>query len=325
MKLLIPGGAGYIGSHFVRFAQNLGHEVVVLDNFSTGHNWAVSDCEVINVDLLDRDNLNISLNGRRFDGVIHFAAKSLVNESINRPLKYFRNNFEGTMNLVEVMMKNNIKNLVFSSTAAIFGNPIYKKINEDHPKNPINPYGSSKLIVEQMLEKVCLVSEFNACCLRYFNAAGADPSGEIGECHNPETHLIPNVLMSCLPEGNGLKVYGDDYDTPDGTCIRDYIHVNDLAKAHLLGLEYIKKSKGFSAFNLGNGDGYSVLDVINTSRDLTGNPINFSFEERREGDPSVLIADSSSAESNLGWKPQYTELAQIISSAWTWHKQNIVK
>ena len=319
MKLLIPGGAGYIGSHMVKYAQKHGHEVVVLDDFSTGHEWAVKDCEVLRVNLLDQDKLAQSLKGRYFDGVIHFAAKSLVGESVKKPDLYYRNNVLGTLNLVNEMLENGIKNLVFSSTAAIFGNPVTDKIDEDHPKTPINPYGQSKLMVENMLRDICSAYDFNATCFRYFNAAGAYESGEIGEAHDPETHLIPNILKSALSGSNELKVFSDDYDTHDGTCVRDYVHVTDLAQAHLLGLAYMKEDKGFSAFNLGNGNGFSVLDVIKSCERVLGNPIRYKMDLRRLGDPAVLVADSLKATHNLGWKPEFSDLDEIIKSAWHWH------
>jgi len=319
MKLLIPGGAGYIGSHMVKYAQKHGHEVVVLDDFSTGHEWAVKDCEVLRVNLLDQDKLAQVLKGRYFDGVIHFAAKSLVGESVKRPDLYYRNNVVGTFNLVNEMLENGIKNLVFSSTAAIFGNPVTDKIDEDHPKTPINPYGQSKLMVENMLKDICSAYDFNATCLRYFNAAGAYESGVIGEAHDPETHLIPNILKSTQSGGNELKVFGDDYGTHDGTCVRDYVHVTDLAQAHLLGLVYMKEDKGFSAFNLGNGNGFSVLEVIKSCERVLGNPIRYKMDLKRLGDPAVLVADSLKATHNLGWKPEFSELDEIIKSAWHWH------
>lgn len=320
MKLLIPGGAGYIGSHMVRYAQELGYEVVVLDDFSTGHEWVINECEILRVNLLDQDKLSRLLKGRDFDGVIHFAAKSLVDESINKPELYYRNNVVGTLNLVNEMLKNDLNNLVFSSTAAIFGNPLTDKIAEDHPKNPINPYGQSKLIVENMLRDICSARDFSAICFRYFNAAGADKSGEIGEAHDPETHLIPNILKSVLSSDNELKVFGDDYGTPDGTCVRDYVHVTDLAQAHLLGLIHSKEGKGFSAFNLGNGSGFSVLDVINSCEKVSGTVIDYSICARRLGDPPNLVANSSLAAKVLGWKPAYVDLDKIINSAWHWHK-----
>ena len=320
MKLLIPGGAGYIGSHMVRYAQEHGHEVVVLDDFSTGHEWAVKDCEILRVNLLDQDKLSQLLRGRHFDGVIHFAAKSLVGESVKKPDLYYRNNVVGTLNLVNEMLNNDVNNLVFSSTAAIFGNPVIDKIAEDHPKNPINPYGQSKLMVENMLQDICSANDFNATCLRYFNAAGAHDSGEIGEAHDPETHLIPNVLKAALSNESNLKVFGDDYPTPDGTCVRDYVHVLDLAQAHLLGLENMQNNKGFSAFNLGNGDGFSVLEVIKSCEDATNLPISYEVDDRREGDPARLVADSRKAKEVLCWDGQFGHLDKIVSTALEWHK-----
>lgn len=320
MKLLIPGGAGYIGSHMVRHAQEHGHEVVVLDDFSTGHEWAVKDCEILRVNLLDQDKLSQCLKGRDFDGVIHFAAKSLVSESVKKPELYYRNNVVGTLNLVSEMHKNGVNNLVFSSTAAIFGNPVTDKIAEDHPKNPVNPYGQSKLIVENMLQDICSANNFNATCLRYFNAAGAHESGEIGEEHDPETHLIPNVLKAAISKESNLKVFGDNYPTPDGTCVRDYVHVTDLAQAHLLGLEYMQKNKGFAAFNLGNGDGFSVIEVIRSCEGATNLPIKYKIDDRREGDPASLVADSRKAKEFLGWDVKFGYLDEIVVTALDWHK-----
>lgn len=319
MKLLIPGGAGYIGSHMVKYAQDHGHETVVLDDFSTGHEWAVKDCEILRVNLLDQDKLSRLLKGRHFDGVIHFAAKSLIGESVKKPDVYYRNNLVGTLNLFNEMLNNDVNNLVFSSTAAIFGNPVTDKITEDHPKNPINPYGHSKLMVENMLKDICSVNDFNAICLRYFNAAGAHESGEIGEAHEPETHLIPNILNAAISNESNLKVFGDDYSTPDGTCVRDYVHVTDLSQAHLLGLEYMQKNKGFSAFNLGNGDGFSVLEVIEGCEAITGTKIPFQIDRRREGDPAVLVAENKLAVEALNWNPKYSSISNIIKSAWSWH------
>jgi UDP-glucose 4-epimerase len=321
MNLLIPGGAGYIGSHMVKYAQQSGHEVTVLDDFSTGHDWAVKDCEILRVNLLDQERLAESLKGRHFDGVIHFAAKSLVGESVTRPDLYYRNNVVGTLNLVSEMIKNNVNNLVFSSTAAIFGNPITDKIAEDHPKNPINPYGQSKLMVEAFLQDICSAYDFNATCFRYFNAAGADISGTIGECHDPETHLIPNVLKSAIDGGGTLKVFGNDYPTHDGTCIRDYVHVTDLAQAHLLGLQRMSVNKGFSAFNLGNGNGFSVLDVIGSCSRVVDQALGYKIDDRRSGDPGTLVADSSAAVNELDWKPVFNSLDEIIGSAWNWHNK----
>ena len=295
MKLLIPGCAGYIGSHIVKYAQEHVHEVVVLDDFSTGHEWAIKDCEILRVNLLDQNKLAQLFKGRSFDGMIHFAAKSLVGESVQQPDFYYRNNVVGTLNLVNEMMNNDIHNLVFSSTAAIFENPVTEKIAENHSKNPINPYGQSKLMVENMLRDICAVHDINATCFRYFNAAGADSSGSIGEAHDPETHLIPNILKSTVTDGNILKIFGNDYETHGGTCVRDYVHVTDLAEAYFLGLEYMKVNNGFSAFNLGNGSGFTVLDVIGSCERAVKKTIPYDLDMRRAGDPPMLVADSSAA------------------------------
>ena len=319
MKLLIPGGAGYIGSHMVQYAQEHDHEVVVLDDFSTGHEWAVKDCEILRVNLLNRDKLSQLLKGRNFDGVIHFAAKSLVGESVKKPELYYQNNVVGTLNLVNVMLENDLNNLVFSSTAAIFGNPMTEKIVEEHPKNPINPYGQSKLMIENILQDTCKAYDFNVTCFRYFNAAGAHKSGIIGEAHDPETHLIPNILKSALSSGNQLKVFGNDYGTHDGSCVRDYIHVTDLAQAHLLGLEKMKDSSGFSTYNLGCGDGFSVFEVIESCQRIVGERISYDIEKRREGDPDKLVADATKAMQVLRWKPEFLDLDSIIRTAWQWH------
>tara|TARA_B100000963_G_scaffold356707_1_gene377374 strand:+ start:1045 stop:2022 length:978 start_codon:yes stop_codon:yes gene_type:complete len=319
MKLLITGGAGYIGSHMVRYAQDMNHDVVVLDNFSTGHRWAVKDCEIIDIDLINFDGLSKKLKGFHFDGVIHFAAKSLVGESIKRPDLYFNNNVIGTLNLINVMLNNNINNLVFSSTAAVYGNPESNRIHESHIKNPINPYGKSKLIIENMLSDICIAYDFNATCLRYFNAAGAHLSTEIGEAHEPETHLIPNILKSILSDEEQLKIFGDDYDTPDGTCIRDYIHVMDLVEAHLLSLE---KINNFLCFNLGNGNGFSIKEVINACSNITGKKVDYLIQDRRDGDPAILVADSSQAKDYLKWEPKFNNLEDIIQSAWNWHSSS---
>lgn len=322
MKLLIPGGAGYIGSHMVKYAQEKNHEVVVLDNFSTGHEWAIKDCEVLKVNLLDEERLQSLLRGRSFDGVIHFAAKSLVAESAIKPDLYYRNNVVGTLNLVNEMIRNNIENLVFSSTAAIFGNPVFEKISENHPKRPINPYGKSKLMVEDMLSDISISEQINITSLRYFNAAGADLSGNIGEAHDPETHLIPNILNAAHGErGKRLSVFGNKYDTNDGTCIRDYVHVTDLAQAHLLGLIKTKGNQGLTCYNLGNGEGFSVLDVIKSCEKVLGKTIEYDVCDKRDGDPAVLVSDSTKAIQSLGWKPEFNSLELIVSSAWQWHQK----
>ena len=321
MKLLIPGGAGYIGSHMVRLAQDEGYDVVVLDDFSTGHKSAIKDCEILEVNLLNNEKLEKLLKGRYFDGVIHFAAKSLVGESIKNPNLYYRNNFVGSANLINALIKNDINNIVFSSTAAIFGRPNYKKISEDHQKAPINPYGRSKLMVETMLEDICSVHDFNAVSLRYFNAAGAHESAEIGEQHEPETHLIPKILKSIISNEKIVTVYGNDYSTPDGTCIRDYIHVMDLVNSHILALNYLQNTKGFSAFNLGNGNGFSVFEIIKGCEKVADTKISYEIGSRRSGDPAVLVADNNLALRSLKWNPKITNIEDIIKSAWLWHKR----
>ena len=322
MKFLIPGGAGYIGSHMVNYLLDSGHEVVVLDNFSTGNRWAIEDCEILELDLLDEEKLSATLKGKWFDAVIHFAAKSLVGESVADPHMYYKNNVVGSLNLIRAMLENDMDNLVFSSTAAVFGNPQSDLIKEDHPVLPINPYGQSKLFVEKILADMSSANGFNSVCLRYFNACGADPSGKIGEGHNPETHLIPNVLRSLLDAGGELKVFGNNYPTRDGTCIRDYIHVNDLASAHFAGLLWNRKNPGAHQFNLGNGAGFSILEVINACESVTGQKIKYSVEAPREGDPATLVSDSSKAKEELNWVPEFAEIEDIVESAWQWHSSD---
>ena len=319
MKLLIPGGAGYIGSHTVKNALKKGYDVTILDNFSTGHRWATQDCEILEVDLLDKEKLSKLLKGRKFDAVIHFAAKSLVAESFKSPEKYYKNNILGTINLVEEILKNDINKLVFSSSAAIYGNPSSEKISEVHPKKPINPYGRSKLYTENILEDFTKSNELKVICLRYFNAAGADPSGDIGEDHDPETHLIPNILNSVIHNKIVLEVFGDDYPTYDGTCIRDYIHVNDLAEAHILGIEKIDKLKDLSALNLGNGNGFSIIEIIKSVERVINTPVSYKVSQRRKGDPAVLVADNSLSKKELGWQPDYESMDKIIETAYKWH------
>ena len=276
MKLLVTGGLGYIGSHTVRALLAAGDEVVILDNSSTGHAWAAQDCEVLNVDLRDLKSLCAALRSREFEGVIHFAAKSLVGKSREQPLLYYQNNVAGTANLVEAMLTAGIPKLVFSSTAAIFGSPSSEKIDEAHPKVPINVYGRTKLVIEEMLEAVTASTDFSAVCLRYFNAAGASREGDIGEWHEPETHLIPNALRAASGVGPALTLFGNDYPTPDGTCIRDYIHVEDLADAHLRAIRQMPP-KGFAAYNLGNGTGFSVKQILAACEKAVGKPIPHSL------------------------------------------------
>ena len=318
MKLLVTGGAGYVGSHSVRALLDEGHDVVVLDNLSTGHKWALQDCELISVDLRDETNLLRSIKNRGFDGVLHFAAKSLVGESKNQPALYYQNNVGGTTNLVRAMQAADIQRLVFSSTAAIFGNPVSDLIDENHPKTPINVYGQTKLVVEHLLQAVAESSDFSATCLRYFNAAGANNAANLGEWHEPETHLIPNALRAAAGTGNALTLFGDDYPTTDGTCVRDYIHVDDLASAHVAAIEKMSAGGNFNVYNLGNGNGYSVKEVIAACEKAVGAEIPFTIGPRREGDPATLVASAQKARDELEWNPQFGAIDEIAQSAWNW-------
>jgi len=321
MHVLVCGGAGYIGSHMAKWLAARDVAVTVLDNLSTGHREAVRWGELVQADLLDPAALERAIAGRRYDAVMHFCARSLVGESMTRPYDYYANNVSGTLNLLRAMQRHGVERLVFSSTAAVFGQPVSDRIDEDHPKAPINPYGASKLMVERMLADAHAAYGLRSVALRYFNAAGASPDGDIGEAHTPETHLIPNVLRAALGTGPALKVFGDDYATADGTCVRDYVHVDDLAQAHLLALAYMDRQPGAHTFNLGNGQGFSVREVIAAAQQVTGRPVPHEIAPRRAGDPAVLVASSDKARRELGWAPQYTELAPIIESAWRWHTQ----
>ena len=319
MRVLVCGGAGYIGSHMAKRLAAGDVEVTVLDNLSTGHRKAVRWGDLIEADLMDPQSLDSAFSGQRFDAVMHFCARSLVGESVIEPYGYYANNVTGTLNLLETMHRHDVDRLVFSSTAAVFGTPATDLIDEDHPKAPINPYGASKLMVERILADAAAAYGLRSVALRYFNAAGASPDGDIGESHQPETHLIPNVLRSALGAGQALKVFGDDYPTPDGTCIRDYVHVDDLAEAHMLALDYMQHAPGAHAFNLGNGQGFSVRQVIQAAERVTGRSIPHEIAPRRQGDPPVLVASSNHARLQLGWKPRYVELEPIIESAERWH------
>jgi UDP-glucose 4-epimerase len=304
----------------VRFLLERGHHVVVLDNLSTGHRQAVPEGMLEEADLLDLASLRDVFSRHRFDGVIHFCARSLVGESMAQPYSYYENNVAGTLNLLRVMRDAGVDRLVFSSTAAVFGHPQAVTIDEAHPTSPINPYGASKLMVERMLADAWGAYGLRSASLRYFNAAGADPAGGIGESHQPETHLIPNVLRAALGEGPGLRVFGNDYPTRDGTCVRDYVHVNDLASAHLLALEFMHESGGAHLFNLGNGQGFTVLEVIEAAQRATGKPVSYTQDMRRPGDPAILVASSERAQKLLGWKPYFTDIGEIIDTAWQWHQ-----
>ena len=307
----------------VRLLLKNGHKVSVLDDLSTGHEKFIPEgVFLLQTDLLYKDIVTTFLKSQKFDAVIHFAAKSLVGESVEDPDMYYVNNVIGTHNLLTAMREANVDKLVFSSTAATFGNPVSELIDESHPQNPINPYGQTKLAVERMLADYATAYGVKSVSLRYFNAAGADPSAEIGEDRDPETHLIPNILRSCLQSDNAkqLKVFGDDYDTPDGTCVRDYIHVNDLSDAHLRAIHLMEGTDGAHAFNLGNGSGFSVLEVISAAEKVVGSNIPYEIVARRAGDPAVLVADSARARDVLDWTPQYTDIESIVETAWAWHK-----
>jgi len=319
-NILICGGAGYIGSHMSHWLHDQGHRVTVLDNLSTGHRGAVRWGDFIHADLLDLASLDRALAGGHFDAVMHFCARSLVGESVTQPYAYYLNNVAGTLNLLEAMRRHDVGRIVFSSTAAVFGNPVADLIDEEHPKAPINPYGASKLMAERILADAAHAYGLRSVTLRYFNAAGALPDQGIGEAHLCETHLIPNVLKAALGDGPALKVFGDDYPTPDGTCVRDYVHVQDLAQAHALALDFMEASAGAHAFNLGNGQGFSVREVIATAAAVSGKPVPFEVAPRRDGDPASLVASSAKARAQLGWVPRWTELGPIIESAWRWHR-----
>lgn len=318
MKILLCGGAGYIGSHMAKHLAGFGHQVTVLDNLSTGHAEAVQWGELRQIDLLDPQALDQVFSTARFDAVMHFCAVSLVGVSVREPYEYYVNNVTGTLNLLQAMKRHDVSRLVFSSTAAVYGQPKKDLIDEDHPQTPINPYGESKLMVERVLRDAAIAYGLRSVSLRYFNAAGASPEGEIGEAHEPETHLIPNVLRALLGRGN-LKVFGQDYPTPDGTCIRDYVHVNDIASAHRLALEYLEHHEGAHVFNLGSGIGFSVRQVIDAAERVTGMRVAYQEECRRIGDPAVLVAANGKARRELGWDIEYADLESIIETAWRWH------
>ena len=318
MNLLITGGAGYIGSHMTQYLLKLGHEVTVFDNLSHGYRDAVPAGRLIVGDLQDGATLDALFKQGRFDGVMHFASFIEVGESVLNPQKYYENNVSNTLNLLKVMHVHQVQRFIFSSSAAVYGEPEYVPIDEQHPKAPLNPYGRSKWIVEQCLEDFDRAHQLRSISLRYFNAAGADPEGRLGERHEPESHLIPLVLKAATGALPSIKIFGRDYDTPDGTCIRDYIHVRDLCDAHLLALQNLMEGGKSDVFNLGNGNGFSVQEVIDTARKVTGKEISAVDAPRRPGDPARLIADSTRAFNELHWQPKFASLEQIIGDAWRW-------
>ena len=318
MHILVCGGAGYVGSHACLALSRAGHDVTVLDNMLTGHREAVRWGPLVDADILKPGTLDAAFE-RRVDAVMHFCARSLVGESVTDPYAYYQNNVSGTLNLLEAMRRHGVERLVFSSTAAVFGVPVTDVIDEEHPKNPINPYGASKLMVEQVLRDAANAYGLRSVALRYFNAAGAAADEGIGESHEPETHLIPNALKAAA-SGGGLKVFGNDYPTPDGTCVRDYVHVLDLADAHLRALDWMDREPGAHRFNLGNGNGFSVLEVIEAARRVSGREIPYEIGPRRAGDPPVLVASSGQAREKLGWTPKFDRIEPIIETAWAWHQ-----
>lgn len=319
--VLVTGGAGYIGSHVVKELLKRGHRPIVYDNLQTGHRKAVNNLPFVQGDLNDPEKLRQAFQSYPIQSVMHFAASSLVGESVENPLKYFNNNVKNSLQLLEIMEDSNINKIVFSSSAAVYGEPVEVPILESHPCQPTNPYGETKWIFERILHSFHEAGKIDYISLRYFNAAGAAPSGELGEDHSYETHLIPIGLLAALNE-KPVSIFGADYDTPDGTCIRDYIHVTDLAQAHILALEKLEEEKGTGIYNLGNGNGYSVKEVIETMRKVTGKRILTTESKRRPGDPARLVASSEKIGKELGWNPRYPDLETIIETAWQWHRNH---
>lgn len=324
--ILVTGGAGYIGSHCILELLKKNYDVLIFDNLSTGHIETVEtlkklgNVKFIQGDLQNIEDLQELFKDKKIDAVLHFAAFSLVGESVENPRKYYMNNVLGTLNLLNTMIDYNVKKIVFSSTAATYGEPKYTPIDEKHPQNPINPYGQTKLIIEKIMDDYDRAYGLKSVRLRYFNACGADEESKIGEWHNPETHLIPNILKSTFSGGKTFQMFGDDYDTKDGTCVRDYIDMADLAKAHIIALEYLKNGGETNFFNLGTENGNSVKDVFKTCEKIAGREISLEIKPRRSGDPAVLIADNKKAKEILGWKPEKT-LKNSIKTAYEWEKK----
>ncbi len=319
MNVLVTGGAGYIGSHLIGVLASAGHNCTVYDNLATGHAEAIGDTKLVTGDISDTAALTAAMRENDIEAVIHLAAFIEAGESVEKPEKYFRNNTLGGLTLLEAMRASGVSKMVFSSTAAVYGRPGQIPIRETDRTEPINPYGSGKLCVEFMLRAFAEAYGMGFVALRYFNVAGAHPDGLIGEAHIPETHLIPLVLEVPLGKRESVKIFGDDYDTPDGTCIRDYIHVMDLSAAHVLAIEAVEAG-GVKVFNLGNGEGFSVRQVIETCRAVTGHPIRAEVVDRRPGDPPSLVASSQNARDELGWRCEYPDLNTIVAHAWGWHK-----
>lgn len=318
MRVLVVGGAGYIGSHMVKMLLAAGHDVVTFDNLSSGHRDAVLGGEFVQGDLADPAALDSVFKQYQPQAVMHFASYIQVGESMRRPDMYYRNNFSNTLNLLDAMIAHDVKHFIFSSTAAVFGEPDYVPIDEAHPNRPVNPYGRSKWMVEQVLADYDRAFGLKSVCLRYFNAAGADPEGLLGERHDPETHLIPLILQAASGRRPHIQVFGRDYDTPDGTCIRDYIHIVDLCSAHALAIQYLVNGGASERFNLGNGSGFSVQQVIDTVEKVTERKVTVIDSPRRDGDPARLVADSTRARAQLGWTPAFADLEAIVAHAWAW-------
>jgi UDP-glucose 4-epimerase len=317
-RILITGGAGYIGSHANLQLVSRGYETIILDNLVYGHRELVKDGEFLLGDTGDRELLELLFRNYRIDAVMHFAAFAYVGESVTSPALYYHNNVVNTLTLLEAMRTANVDKIVFSSTCATYGNPLATPITEEHPQQPINPYGRSKLMIEQILEDYSRAYGLRYVSLRYFNAAGADPQTRVGELHEPETHLIPLALEAAIDPSRSLSIFGTNYDTPDGTCIRDYIHVSDLASAHDLALQYLMDGGASDVFNLGNGQGFSVKDVIDCAQKITGKGLQVIQADRRPGDPPKLVGSAEKARATLGWNPQYEDLDVMVETAWKW-------
>jgi UDP-arabinose 4-epimerase len=325
MRVLVTGGAGYIGSHTAKALAKSGHEPITLDNLSSGHRWALKWGRFVEGDLADPQLLPKTIRDERIEAVMHFAANIAVGESVKDPRKYFWNNVVNTLRLLDAMVDARVELIVFSSSAAVYGDPQKVPIPEDHPTRPVNPYGDTKLMMERALRWYGNAYGLRWVALRYFNAAGADPEGKLGEEHEPETHLIPLVIRAALGQLPCVEIYGTDYPTPDGTAIRDYIHITDLAEAHLLALDYLARGSPSQALNLGTGQGHSVREVINAVGRISPRPVPVRESPRRAGDSPILVADPSQAEKVLDWKPRHPELQAIVESAWNWHSSSGVR